>query len=167
MAGVERFISFRSIEQYMVQLIGAARAFTPDEEDTVEASADQMLNHIIARTPVDTGQMASAWRFEIRGDPGEGFSVVFINEAPYAEWVHRRGDRSKDPVWDDLVDGAWAVFGPDLLARLRGQIAATESALNRGVDLFRTPINPAPTNASSTLIPLLRNLLTNAATGVL
>jgi len=59
----------------------------------------------VSRPTYDTGLFYSAWRAERTDDSGTGLrlDLAFLNPAPYAIWVHRRGTSKQQTVVNTYV----------------------------------------------------------------
>ena len=127
---VQAELRLASLDAYVLAAHGEERALNPDEVAVLAAWGSGIVAYVQARWPVDTGTSRDMWTFEVNPSPGE-MAIVVENEMFYAEFVYRRGDPLRTPLWDRLIGEAWGLAREPLLLEARTAVDATEVFFQR------------------------------------
>ena len=125
---VEVNIRLRSVEQHIRRRHGKDRKPTPNETQVIGSMADDIINYIKRRWPVDTGTSRDRWLYRLSFNVGELF-IRIENPMFYAEYVHYEGGTPEDPLWLRLVPEAFQVYKDALNEAAAREIDKTERAL--------------------------------------
>ena len=125
---VEVNIRLRSVEQHIRRTHGKDRKPTPNETQVIGSMADDIINYIKRRWPVDTGTSRDRWLYRLSFNVGELF-IRIENPMFYAEYVHYEGGTPEDPLWLRLVPEAFQVYKDALNEAAAREIDKTERAL--------------------------------------
>ena len=123
-------LTLPSLDAYITAVHGEPRALIPDEVAILAAWGAGIVAFIRARWPVDTGTSRDNWTFEVNPSPGE-MAIIVENEMYYAEFVYRKGDSSKTPLWSKLIREAWERAKEPLLVDAKAAIDANERRFER------------------------------------
>lgn len=122
---VEVPIRLTSLEEHIIAEHGEERSLTPSEEDLLVDLAVIIRREIQRQWPVDTGFSRDRWSVEVRTDFGR-MGFVIRNDAFYVEYIHRAGDITKDPLWDDVIRSVFAESVVPSVDELKREVNATE-----------------------------------------
>tara|TARA_R100000152_G_C6775241_1_gene203521 strand:+ start:1925 stop:2410 length:486 start_codon:yes stop_codon:yes gene_type:complete len=125
---VEVNIRLRSVEQHIRRRHGKDRKPTPNETQVIGSMADDIINYIKRRWPVDTGTSRDRWLYRLSFNVGELF-IRIENPMYYTEYVHYKGGTPEDPLWLRLVPEAFQVYKDALNEAAAREIDKTERAL--------------------------------------
>ena len=128
MGAVRATINLTSLDAYVREKHGRARALSPDEIAVVQRWGELMLTFIQASWPVDTGTSRDAWTFYVDPSPGT-MALIIENPMWYADYVYGKGDVTRTPIWEGILVEAWSLSRQGLLIEARARVDKTEAAI--------------------------------------
>lgn len=94
MAGIGEF-DFDDLKKLQQQLKQMKTQFPGFMESCIRELAARLLAKVVARTPVDTGELRRGWAIGAIQQTGSGYKVEIINPVEYSKYVEY-GHRTRD-----------------------------------------------------------------------
>lgn len=130
LGAVEAKVRMTTVRAAILAEHGSFRTLTANEIIIIARGMDAIVEAIRSRWPVDTGTSKDAWNAELfptaLGLSGEyGFTIE--NPMFYAIYVFREGDRSKTPIWEELIRQAVSALLPIINQAVIAEIVRAEA----------------------------------------
>ncbi len=124
--GIEYPIRLRTIEAYIRLRHGSDRDMSADEIQVLQEWAGVIVDDIANQWPVDTSTSRDAFSYTIELD-GVGF--VILNDADYAQYVHRAGTPAEPALFETLIPEVVDANIEAMFAAMRRAVDTTEAQI--------------------------------------
>lgn len=124
--GIEYPIRLRTIEAYIRQRHGSDRDMSADEIQVLQEWAGIITDEVSNDWPVDTSTSRDSFSSIVEND---GVVFVILNDADYAQYIHRAGTPAEPALFETLIPEVVARHRDAMLAAMRGAVDATEAAI--------------------------------------